>query len=82
MAHFMIATGKILIDYQKYAEAKQEFENGQFFTNSETSQYIINLLDISEDDLIGDLTCGKGSFFNYLPNLHNVYGCENDLQVM
>lgn len=67
--------------YQKYAEAKQEFENGQFFTNSETSQYIINLLDISEDDLIGDLTCGKGSFFNYLPNLHNVYGCENDLQV-
>ena len=67
--------------YQAYAEAKQEIELGQFFTSGELAEQIVNLLDINDDDLVGDLTCGKGSFFNYIQNQHNVYGCEIDPKV-
>jgi len=31
---------------------------------------------LSEYDVIADLTCGMGNFFNYAPVESNAYGCE------
>ena len=36
-------------------------------------------LRLSEYDLVADLTCGMGNFFNHAPVETNVYGCELDL---
>ena len=36
-------------------------------------------LRLSEYDLVADLTCGMGNFFNQAPVESNVYGCELDL---
>lgn len=36
-------------------------------------------LRLSEYDLVADLTCGMGNFFNYVPVETNAYGCELDL---
>lgn len=33
----------------------------------------------SQHDLIADLTCGMGNFFNYAPVQANTYGCELDV---
>lgn len=33
----------------------------------------------AEHDLVADLTCGMGNFFNYAPVQANTYGCELDV---
>ena len=68
-------------DYDSYAEfssAKKEIENGQFFTPDSVCQFIMECLAISTQDVVADLTCGMGGFFNHCPVEANVYGCELD----
>ena len=65
-------------DYHSYSEAKKEIENGQFFTPPNLCQLVAEVLKPSQFDLVADLTCGKGSFFNFFPVESNLYGCELD----
>ena len=65
-------------NYHEYSEAKKEIEHGQFFTPPDVCRLVCEALDPSISDSIADLTCGKGSFFNFLPIEANVYGCELD----
>lgn len=65
--------------YHKYSEEKKQFENGQFFTPPALCELVMACLRPSEHDLIADLTCGMGNFFNYAPAEANVYGCELDV---
>ena len=65
-------------NYHIYSEAKKEIENGQFFTPPDLCQLVAAVLKPSQFDLVADLTCGKGSFFNFLPVESNLYGCEID----
>ena len=65
-------------DYHSYSEAKKEMENGQFFTPPDSCQLVAEILKPSQFDLVADLTCGKGSFFNFFPVESNLYGCEID----
>jgi trans-aconitate methyltransferase len=66
--------------FHSYTEAKKEIENGQFYTPSTLSKFLVNCLQPSEHDIITDLTCGSGAFFNYLPNELNIYGNELDMK--
>ncbi len=65
-------------DYHAYSEAKKELENGQFFTPHDLCEFIVSCLRPSDSDLVADLTCGMGNFFNFLPTESNAYGCELD----
>lgn len=65
-------------DYHSYSEKKKEIENGQFFTPPDICRLVAESLRPSSSDLIADLTCGKGSFFNFFPVESNLYGCEID----
>ena len=65
-------------NYHSYSEAKKEIENGQFFTPPDLCQLVADALKVSQFDLVADLTCGKGSFFNFFPVESNLYGCELD----
>lgn len=66
--------------FYAYSEAKKKEENGQFYTQDEESKKMIELLQVQENESVIDITCGKGSLFNYLPNLNNVYGNEIDIK--
>lgn len=65
-------------NYHAYSEAKKEIENGQFFTPPALCEFVAACLRLSDTDLVADLTCGKGSFFNSVPAEANAYGCELD----
>lgn len=65
-------------DYHAYSEKKKEIENGQFFTPPDICRLVAESLRPTSSDLIADLTCGKGSFFNFFPVEANLYGCELD----
>ena len=64
--------------YNAFSAAKKELENGQFFTPPPLCEMIVSALRLSDADLVADLTCGMGNFFNFLPNERNAYGCEVD----
>lgn len=64
--------------YNEYAEAKRETEMGQFFTPHEICRDMVKILAPSQSDMILDMCCGMGNFFNHLPNLYNVYGFDID----
>lgn len=68
--------------FHSFTEAKKDIENGQFFTPAIISKFIVDCLKPSNHDLITDLTCGSGSFFNWLPNHSNVYGNELDIKAV
>lgn len=70
---------KDFANYHEYSEQKKQFENGQFFTPPELCELVMSSLRLSEYDLVADLTCGMGNFFNYAPVESNVYGCELDV---
>lgn len=53
-------------------------ENGQFFTPPPLCEFVAACLMLSDMDLVADLTCGMGNFFNYVPVPANAYGCELD----
>lgn len=65
-------------NYHSYSEKKKEVENGQFFTPLAICELIAACIKPSHYDLVADLTCGKGNFFNFLPVESNLYGCELD----
>lgn len=64
--------------YHDYAEAKKEAEIGQFFTPHEVCRQMVELLAPTTSEMVLDMCCGMGNFFNHLPNLHNVYGFDVD----
>ncbi|BBI90483.1 helicase [Tenacibaculum phage PTm1] len=64
--------------FYDYTEAKKQVENGQFFTPATTAQDVVDTLMVQPSDLVADLTCGHGSFFNYLPTQSNIYGSDLD----
>lgn len=65
-------------NYHEYSSAKKELENGQFFTPHAVCEFIMNCLALDDTDIVADLTCGMGTFFNFAPMESNVYGCELD----
>lgn len=67
-------------NYNEYSKAKKEIENGQFFTPPALCEFVASCLRVSESDLVADLTCGMGNFFNFLPTESNLYGCELDIK--
>lgn len=69
---------KDFANYHDYSEAKKEIENGQFFTPTHLCQLVMESLRLSNNDVVGDLTCGMGSFINFMPTESNFYGCELD----
>lgn len=66
--------------YSEFSSAKKEIENGQFFTPHKICKFIMDSLQISETELVADLTCGMGTFFNFAPAEANMYGCELDVK--
>lgn len=64
--------------YHRYAEAKKEFEMGQFFTPHELCRNMVEVLSPTSSEMVLDMCCGMGNFFNHLPNLHNTYGFDID----
>lgn len=54
-------------NYHQYSEAKKEIEHGQFFTHPNICGFIMASLKLSSSDIVGDLTCGMGNFFNFVP---------------
>ena len=62
----------------RHAEAKKEFEMGQFFTPHELCRSIVEVLSPTSSEMVLDMCCGMGNFFNHLPNLHNTYGFDID----
>ena len=64
--------------YSEFSDAKKEIENGQFFTPPSVCQTVAKCIGIGKGDLVADLTCGMGSFFNFMPTENNLYGCELD----
>ena len=64
--------------YHEYAEAKKEFEMGQFFTPHEICRDMVDILSPASSEMILDMCCGMGNFFNHLPNQHNAYGFDID----
>ena len=66
-------------NFHEYSEAKKEIEQGQFFTCPTVSRFLTDCLRPTSKDIIYDLTCGMGNFFNCLPVESNVYGTEIDI---
>lgn len=67
-------------NYNEYSRAKKEIENGQFFTPPALCAFVAACLQVSESDLVADLTCGMGNFFNFMPVESNLFGCELDIK--
>ena len=51
---------------------------GQFFTPHEVCRNMADMLSPTSSEMILDMCCGMGNFFNHLPNLHNAYGFDID----
>lgn len=64
--------------YHEYAEAKKEFEMGQFFTPHEICRDMVDMLCPVSSEMVLDMCCGMGNFFNHLTNPHNAYGFDID----
>ena len=64
--------------YHEYAEAKKEFEMVQFFTPHEICRDMVDMLYPVSSEMVLDMCCGMGNFFNHLPNPHNAYGFDID----
>lgn len=67
-------------NFHEYIEAKKEIEVGQFFTPGRICEFLVNCVKPSPHDLVADLTCGMGNFFNFMPNETNIYGVEIDIK--
>ena len=44
--------------------------------------FLFPVLNSEPEDIIYDLTYGKGDFFNYLPTESNIYGTEIDIKAV
>lgn len=65
-------------NFHEFSEAKKEVEMGQFFTPHSICKDMVDVLSPSPSEMILDMCCGMGNFFNFLPNQHNVYGFDID----
>jgi len=65
--------------YYAYGQAKKELELGQFFTPDHLCEAIVRTMRPPDHFKVADITCGKGSFFNFLPVESNIYGNELDV---
>lgn len=64
--------------YHDFAKAKKEVEMGQFFTPHEICRQMVELVSPQPTDMVLDICCGIGNFFNFLPNQYNAYGYDID----
>ena len=64
--------------YNDYARAKKEYELGQFFTPHGICRTMVEMLAPQPGEMIMDMCCGMGNFFNFLPNQTNVHGFDID----
>ena len=60
--------------YNSFSAAKQEKENGEFFTPHEAAECLVNMLNPSKNDIVMDLTSGISVFANFVPVEQNFYG--------
>jgi hypothetical protein len=63
-------------NYNQYAKAKKEIEMGQFFTPHDICRQMVEIASPEPDDMVLDMCCGIGNFFNHLPNPFNAYGFD------
>jgi len=63
-------------NYHEFSEAKKTIEMGQFFTPHEICRKMVELAAPSASDMVLDMCCGMGNFFNHLPNEFNAYGFD------
>lgn len=64
--------------YHDFAQAKREAEMGQFFTPHEICRKMVEAIQPQPNEMVLDMCCGMGNFFNFLPNEHNAYGFDID----
>ena len=69
-------------NYHDYSEAKKEVEIGQFFTPHNICRQMVELISPDPTEVVLDMCCGMGNFFNYLPNLYNAFGFDVDGQAV
>lgn len=67
-------------NFYQYSQAKKEFELGQFFTPIPLVEKIAKIMRINENESAGDFSCGKGTFFNFVPNEKKCFGIEYDFR--
>lgn len=68
--------------YYEYSEAKKKIELGQFFTPHDVCREMVDLISPDKKDLILDMCCGMGNFFNYMPNQCNCFGFDSDINAV
>jgi SAM-dependent methyltransferase len=61
-----------------FTQAKQEFEQGQFFTPDEVVALAANILAPAPGAILCDPTCGHGAFFNWFTDCR-LFGNDIDL---
>ena len=66
--------------YYEYSEEKRNIEQGQFFTPHSICKFIVDCIKPNNSDIVSDMTCGSGNFFNFLPVERNIYGNEFDIK--
>jgi len=71
---------KAFDSYHSFSEAKKEIELGAFYTPAKICKFMVECVNPDNSDIVGDLTCGAGSFFNYLPNEYNIHGNEINIK--
>ena len=64
--------------YHEYAQAKKEVEMGQFFTPHDICRQMVEAIAPEPTEMVLDMCCGMGNFFNHLPNQYNAYGFDID----
>jgi len=69
-------------NFHSYTKAKQEVEQGQFFSPHVICKFMVDCIKPSKMDLIIDLTAGMGNFANYLPVEENIYLNELDIKAV
>lgn len=65
-------------NYYEFSKKKKEIEEGQFFTPDSIIEQMYNIIKPNKNNLIADLTAGKGNFINHCPNVDNFYANEID----
>ena len=67
-------------NFQQFKEAKQNVEEGQFFTPPAMCEQLAESLHLTPRMAVADLTCGMGNFFNFCPVESNCFGVELDAE--
>lgn len=69
-------------NYHDYADAKKQVEMGQFFTPHAICRQMVELVSPDSTEVVLDMCCGSGNFFNHLPNLYNAFGFDIDVNAV